>query len=59
MAMTQQFRHCGNPFRIDTYKGCDFGCRYCFANCRGGNFDNSFKVADLSIDKISKRPPIR
>ena len=51
MAMTQQFRHCGNPFRIDTYKGCDFGCRYCFANCRGGNFDNSFKVADLSIVK--------
>ena len=29
---TQQFRHCGNPFRVDTYKMCDFGCKYCFAN---------------------------
>lgn len=30
--LTQQFRFCGNPFRIDCYKGCDFGCKYCFAN---------------------------
>ena len=36
MALTQQFKHCGNPFRIDTCKGCDFGCKYCFANNRGG-----------------------
>ena len=51
MAMTQQFRHCGNPFRIDTYKGCDFGCQYCFANCRGGKFDTTFKVADMELVK--------
>lgn len=49
---TQQFRFCGNPFRIDMYKGCDFGCKYCFANSsvakgHGGN--------DLaSIEKIEK-----
>lgn len=49
MALTQQFKHCGNPFRIDTYKGCDFGCKYCFANCRGGKFDNSFKVSDIDV----------
>ena len=30
--LTQQFRFCGNPFRVDCYKGCDFGCKYCFAN---------------------------
>ena len=30
--LTQQFRHCGNAFRIDCYKGCDFSCEYCFAN---------------------------
>lgn len=30
--ITQQFRFCGNPFRVDCYKGCDFGCKYCFAN---------------------------
>lgn len=32
IALTQQFRHCPNAFRIDLYKGCDFGCKYCFAN---------------------------
>lgn len=30
--LTQQFRFCGNPFRVDLYKGCTFGCKYCFAN---------------------------
>ena len=49
MALTQQFKHCGNPFRIDVYKGCDFGCNYCFANCRGGNLEKGFKIADFSI----------
>lgn len=51
MAMTQQFKHCGNPFRIDSYKGCDFGCQYCFANCRGGNFQKDFKIADIEVIK--------
>lgn len=49
MALTQQFRHCGNPFRIDTYKGCDFGCKYCFASARGGNIDKDFKIADFKV----------
>lgn len=30
--ITQQFKFCPNPFRVDLYKGCDFGCKYCFAN---------------------------
>ena len=49
MALTQQFKHCGNPFRIDTYKGCDFGCSYCFANCRGGNLNKRLQIADFEI----------
>ena len=49
IAMTMQFKHCGNPFRVDTYKGCDFGCVYCFANCRGGKFDKDFRVGNLKI----------
>lgn len=49
MALTQQFKHCGNPFRIDTYKGCNFGCSYCFANNRGGNLKKTFQVADFSV----------
>lgn len=32
--ITSQFHMCGNCFRADTYKGCDFGCKYCFANSR-------------------------
>lgn len=51
MALTQQFKHCGNPFRIDTYKGCDYGCKYCFAQNRGGNFVNQFQIADFEIIK--------
>lgn len=34
--LTSQFRFCGNSFRVDTYRGCDFGCIYCFANNRNG-----------------------
>lgn len=49
MALTQQFKHCGNAFRVDTYKGCDFGCKYCFANCRGGDLNKGFQLADFSI----------
>ncbi|GAF88122.1 unnamed protein product, partial [marine sediment metagenome] len=38
--LTSQFRFCGNAFRIDTYRGCSFGCKYCFANNRmGRGFD--------------------
>lgn len=52
IALTQQFRHCGNPLRIDTYKGCSFGCKYCFANNRGGNSNFDAQVAD--IEEIKK-----
>ena len=49
MAITQQFRHCGNPFRLDAYKNCTFGCSYCFANNRTGGVTREDKVADVSI----------
>ena len=45
IALTQQFRFCGNPFRVDLYKGCDFGCKYCFANSRNGGFRADFDEA--------------
>ena len=38
LTVGNQFKMCGNPFRIDTYRGCSFGCRYCFANSRNGKF---------------------
>lgn len=49
ICITQQFRFCGNPFRIDMYRGCDFGCRYCFANARQGNFKVKWQTADIKI----------
>ena len=38
-----QFKMCGNSFRIDTYRNCDFGCKYCFANARQGKFGETNK----------------
>ena len=43
IAPTAQFVFCGNCFRADTYRGCNFGCRYCFANCR----ENAYKPIDM------------
>ena len=51
IALTQQFRFCGNAFRVDTYKGCDFGCLYCFANSRKGNYNKEYDIADFAIIK--------
>lgn len=30
--ITSQVKFCPNAFRVDLYRGCDFGCKYCFAN---------------------------
>ncbi len=49
LALTQQFRFCGNPFRLDFYRGCDFGCKYCFANVRGGGMKHNFDYAPFEI----------
>lgn len=46
--LSSQFRFCGNPFRVDTYKDCDFGCKYCFARARGGNYNLRKQVSKLT-----------
>lgn len=57
IGLTQQFRFCGNAFRADTYQGCDFGCKYCFANYRGAigvlrkNNESSSVPANLYVFK--------
>lgn len=48
IAMTQQFRFCPNSFRIDMYKGCDFGCLYCFANSNKSKNYGGFGIAKLN-----------
>ena len=46
--ITRQFAFCPNAFRVDLYKGCDFGCKYCFANMDGFKIqDNDAKLADI------------
>lgn len=49
LALTQQFRFCGNPLRLDFYRGCDFGCKYCFANVRGGGIKHTYDYAPFEI----------
>lgn len=34
VSVSSKFAICGLPIRVDTYKTCSFGCRYCFSNCR-------------------------
>lgn len=46
---TSQFRMCGNCFRADMYRSCDFGCTYCFANNRGGQFHIVKQIADTKL----------
>ena len=49
IALTQQFRFCGNPFRVDLYQGCSFGCAYCFSQNRSNSDRVKFDIADFSI----------
>ena len=49
--ITSQFVMCGNCFRADTYRGCNFGCKYCFANNRQGNFKVKNEIAAINLIK--------
>ena len=51
--VTRQFAFCPNAFRVDLYKGCSFGCKYCFANMDWTQYGK--KQADVAdINKIKK-----
>ena len=47
IGLTTQFRFCPNSFRVDMYKGCDFGCSYCFSNNKQVNNAQGFKIANI------------
>ncbi len=46
---TSKFTFCGNSFRADTYRGCNFGCKYCFANNRSGNFNVKNEIGAIHL----------
>ena len=50
IGLTNQFKYCPNAFRLDTYEGCTFGCKYCFANTRGGGFAKQRKNESIDLD---------
>lgn len=48
--VSSKFAICGLPLRVDTYKNCGFGCKYCFADNRVVcEYDTDLQVADLGI----------
>ena len=56
--VSSKFAICGLPLRVDTYKMCSFGCKYCFANCRViMEFEKIIQIANLTwlsnkLDKV-------
>lgn len=52
--VSSKFAICGLPIRVDTYKTCSFGCKYCFANYRKiMEFKKELQIANL--DLMAKR----
>lgn len=46
--VSSKFAICGLPLRVDTYKDCTFGCKYCFSNNRViCEFGDGIQVANL------------
>ena len=45
--VSSKFAICGLPLRVDTYRTCPFGCKYCFANYRISRKADDFQIADI------------
>lgn len=55
VSITQQFRHCGNPLRLDLYKGCSFLCNYCFAANKNTKFnDRTNSIVNADFKQIKR-----
>jgi hypothetical protein len=47
LSASSKFGLCGLPIRMDTYKNCSHGCRYCFANNRViMEFEKDLQIGD-------------
>lgn len=48
ISISSKFGLCGLPIRIDTYKTCSHGCKYCFANNRKiMEFEKTLQIGNL------------
>ena len=46
--ISSKFAICGLPIRVDTYKTCSFGCKYCFSNYRKiMEFEKTLQVGNI------------
>lgn len=46
--VTSKFAICGLPIRVDSYKTCSFGCKYCFAENREiMKYDKTIQVGNI------------
>lgn len=54
LAVSSKFAICGLPIRLDSYKTCNFGCKYCFSNARKiMEFKKELQVCD--VDSVERR----
>lgn len=52
--VSSKFAICGIPIRVDTYKTCSFGCKYCFSNYRTiMEFEKTLKLGN--VQSVKKR----
>lgn len=58
--VSSKFQICGLPIRVDSYKNCSFGCKYCFADNRViMHYDERLAVANPAqaerlLSKVAK-----
>jgi len=56
LRVSSKFFVCGIPINGDSYRGCPFGCEYCFANNRVISKNQNDEVANISqLEKTMKR----
>lgn len=63
--VSSKFAICGLPIRVDTYKTCSFGCKYCFSNYRKiMEFEKQLQVGNIKsverkLDKIFNKGDVK
>lgn len=55
LAVSSKFAICGLPIRLDSYRTCSFGCRYCFANGRKIMEFDKEQVCICNTNSVRKR----